>query len=309
MRCSLETAPSEAFVLCIFELSKITTLMKRHILFLILLLSYNSSFSQWSWQLHFENEVGGRVKIDTSSNPNNVWKIGHPDKTIFNTSHSNPNVIVTDTANPYPINDTSSFAIIHYATGGWPNTYPGVDISGWYSVNSDTLTDYGFFDFSPNHGNTWYPIGPHHGCCSWFGPEEIPTFTGNSFGWKHFHYCICPPMPAFDSVFYRFTFISDGIQTNKDGLMFDDFRFEDVIEGVDEIGSDNWISISPNPAHASFTTNLTGQLSIYDVTGRLVQQQIVNDKQETVNCKLNAGIYFVKMSGRERICTQKLVIE
>jgi hypothetical protein len=288
--------------------------MKKHILFLILVLSFNSSFSQWNWQLRFENDMPGRVRIDTSNNPNNVWRIGHPDKTVFTTAHSNPNVIVTDTANPYPVNDTSSFTIIHLAGGGWPSAYPGIDISGWYSVNSDTLTDYGYFEFSPDHGNTWFSIdsGSNHGCCAWFGPEEWPTFTGNSFGWKPFHYCICPPMPAWDSVFYRFTFISDGVQTNKDGLMFDDLAFGDMIEGIDEIGGDNLISISPNPSTNHFTiqSSLTnGQLKIYDAVGREVWQQPIRNQESEIHNTFSPGIYFVKVTDGEKTYTQKLVIE
>ncbi len=282
--------------------------MKKFYFIILLSLMSMPSFSQWSWDLHFENEVGGRVRIDTSSNPNNIWQIGHPDKTIFTAAHSNPNVIVTDTANPYPVNDTSSFTIIHYAGGGWPSAYPGIDISGWYSVNSDTLTDYGFFEFSPNHGNTWYPIESYHGCCAWFGPEEIPTFTGNSFGWKHFHYCICPPMPAFDSVLYRFTFISDGIQTNKDGLMFDDFTFYDMIEGIDEIGGDNLISISPNPAHGEFKVSINGEMEIYSSVGEKVYTQTISRNSYTIHPNLSPGIYLVTVTDGAKPYRSKLII-
>ncbi len=57
--------------------------------------------------------------IDTVSNPNNIWQVGIPQKTIFTDAYSPPNVIVTDTTNPYPVNDTSVFMIPHLADNGF----------------------------------------------------------------------------------------------------------------------------------------------------------------------------------------------
>ncbi|HEY0030587.1 MAG TPA: hypothetical protein VGC65_07505, partial [Bacteroidia bacterium] len=54
--------------------------------------------STWGYELY----------IDTISNPGNVWQIGPPQKNTFTGAVSSPNVIVTDTLNYYPVNDTSS---------------------------------------------------------------------------------------------------------------------------------------------------------------------------------------------------------
>jgi len=78
--------------------------------------------------------------------------------------------------------------------------------------------------------------------------------------------------------------------------------------GVESVFSSS-IPLYPNPAHENFTINITGELKIYDMTGRLVKEQTVNGKQETVNCKLNAGIYCVKVTAGTKQFTQKLVIE
>ena len=57
------------------------------------------------------------IEIDTNS----VWQIGPPNKEVhFKSASTVPNVIVTDTINPYPINDTSRFQIkILNEWGNW----------------------------------------------------------------------------------------------------------------------------------------------------------------------------------------------
>ncbi len=269
------------------------------------------------WDLNFENTPYlNRVLIDTSSNPGNIWQIGHPNKTVFNSAFSFPNVIATDTLNSYPINDTSSFTIIHIADLGWQFNYT-IYIDGWYYVNSDTLTDFGYIEFSPDLGSTWFYADSvvNHGCC-FSGPEKLPTFTGNSFGWQHFDYCLCTSTPVNigDTVLYRFTFISDNIQTNKDGLMYDDLHFDDMVEGIDEIQNDNLISISPNPVsdelriqREKFSEN--PGIQILNYTGQILYDNLslIN---ETINVKqfLN-GIYFLKYSDKKYFSVKRFIVQ
>src|SRR5438105_2261192 len=130
--------------------------MKTRLLLITLTLITATSFGQF---LNFDDTTYRNiVTIDTLSNLNNIWRVGHPNKTVFTSAHSSPRVIATDTLNTYPINDTSSFKIIHTAGDGWASNFPGVNIEGWYYVNSDTLTDYGYIEFSPDHGNTWFRV-------------------------------------------------------------------------------------------------------------------------------------------------------
>jgi len=70
---------------------------------------------------------------------NSIWQIGSPQKTIFTSPFSPPNVIVTDTANPYPASDTSCFLISVPLSN-----YPFIMNScfGNYWVHSDSLTDF-----------------------------------------------------------------------------------------------------------------------------------------------------------------------
>lgn len=292
--------------------------MKKLLLSIPLTLIAATSFGQPFGFISFDNSPDPRIIIDTVANPNNIWQIGHPNKTIFTTAYSSPNVIATDTLNPYPINDTSSFTIIHIADLGWYWQYYIIYIDGWYSVNSDTLTDRGYIEFSPDHGNTWFYADSimNHGCC-FSGSEELPTFTGNSFGWQHFHYCLCAPISVNigDTVLYRFTFISDSVQTNKDGLMFDNLEFMDMIEGVDEIQNDNLISISPNPATSELKIQNAElkikEIEIYSVVGEKVyQERLTSDiGHRTISvADFPSGMYFVKVFDGEKYYCRKLMV-
>jgi len=244
---------------------------------------------------------------DTISNPNCIWQIGAPQKTVFTSSQSLPNSIITDTLNPYPINDTSSFIIKHEV--GWGYLCAGlgtVKLSGSYYVNSDSLNDFGIIEFSPDNGITWVLIttGPN----AW--PYSInaapPIFTGNSGGWKYFNLSLdgvdgMYNFQPLDTVQYKFTFISDGNLDNKDGLMFDNLAILDICTiGTNEYQNQN-TNAYPNP----FTTTLNlnyehltkGKLFIYDMTGKLVHSEsIKNSNSTTVSTStFNKGIYFYKI--------------
>src|SRR5262245_57061736 len=133
--------------------------MKKLLLSISMLLISSISFAQfYFYTIDFEDTSSlYRLRIDTASNPNNIWQVGAPQKTVFTSAYSSPNVIVTDTINPYPINDTSSFTIVNIAGAGYVVVHTA-SLFGQYSVNSDTLTDFGMIEFSPDNGTSWYDI-------------------------------------------------------------------------------------------------------------------------------------------------------
>jgi hypothetical protein len=76
------------------------------------------------------------------------------------------------------------------------------------------------------------------------------------------------------------------------------------------------MNIYPNPTHNSFTISLSTpisnfqfQLSIYDVTGRVVHQQILTSANQQINNSFSPGIYFIKVTEGEKVWTEKVVVE
>ena len=300
-----------------------TETMKIFLLIISLTFVSVTSFGQWSldnYDLNFDDTIGiQHVTIDTTSNPDNIWQIGTPQKSIFTSSFSSPNAIITDTINSYPSNDTSVFIITNVASGGgfeWAHT---VILSGQYFVNSDTLTDFGTIEFSPDNGSTWIDLVNdtiYGSSILWYFPK--PTLTGNSNGWQHFYVNIAQLGPIFnihdgDTILYRFTFISDGVQTNKDGLMFDDFHFEDWAEGVEETPNDNSIAIYPNPVRNQLSINIAQNGCSHSIQIVNSQGQVVySNKQFRDNFidigYLPDGMYFLLYSDAKDLSSKKLIV-
>jgi len=244
------------------------------------------------------------LTFNTISNPNNIWQVGRPQKNYFTSANSFPNAIVTDTINPYPINDTSQFIITHKVfvpVGG----YCGTGINAYYKVNSDTVNDFGKIEFSYDLGQTWINILLDTNIIEHNFPYIAPVFSGNSNGWKQLSFRLNLFADNGDTVLFRFTFISDNIQTNKDGLMFDDIQIGDCQEGIEEPGFDLTASkVYPNPTVKDLLiefenkNNSDYKLTILDVMGKIVKTY-PDVKNSSINIniqELSPGIYYYKLT-------------
>jgi hypothetical protein len=187
-------------------------------------------------------------------------------------------------------------------------------------VSSDTLTDYGTIEFSPDNGTTWIDLinDTTYSSSFWWNLPK-PTFSGNSYGWQYFYVNIAGLGPIFgiqngDTVLFRFTFISDSAQTNKDGLMFDDFQFHDYFEGIEETQDNNLISIYPNPTsdELSIYKTISGaysRIQILNYTGQILYD-VSNFVEEALDIgMLKNGIYLLKYSDNKYFSVKTFVVE
>jgi hypothetical protein len=109
--------------------------------------------------------------------------------------------------------------------------------------------------------------------------------------------------------------------TDAGGCTACDSVYVGVSTGVEENGMNafSFVSIYPMPAHNTFIVECkmknsahgwTGaELKIYDVTGRIVYEQILNSQVSTINCPLYPELYIVKVSVGQKSFTKKLVVE
>lgn len=289
-------------------------------LFSILLLTLSTfGYSQnyWYYEINFEDTSEFfRLNIETVSNPNNIWQIGEPQKSIFQSANSTPNAIVTDTLNSYPVNDTSKFIIKHIVEsfGGF-DTPQHATIAGKYKVNSDTLNDFGMIEFSPDNGNTWVDLLSdtlylNQGCYLWsFGK---PSLSGNVSEWTDFYVNVAGFGPVFnieggDTVLYRFTFISDSIESNKDGLIIDDLYINDVAEGISNSKNQFESKIIPNPTSDNVIiqfineNNEPFEFSMSDLYGNYVLiKRTTNNSSIKLNLSnFDSGTYFYRIINKK----------
>lgn len=122
------------------------------------------------------------------------------------------------------------------------------------------------------------------------------------------------------NVRFRFWFRNDVSNGKSQNLYIDNINITGVV-GVHEFENSLGLSIYPNPTNSSsvvdFTspTNSKVNISVYDVTGRIVEESIINTSAGTnskysVNSsnKLTAGIYFITLMIDNNKVTKKLII-
>ena len=291
--------------------------MKPIFLSFIVALVSNVVSAQNYYEISFEGT--GLYEFDTYHElvvePGGLWQVGSPDKPVFTEAYTLPNAIVTDTANPYPINANSSFMIKHVADLGFemPNH---VLFTGLYRVDADSLTDYGMIEFSPDNGVTWVDLvdqGQYDAMIHWgnFGSDsDVPVLTGNSNGWQNFEVYFPELGSVFsivtgDTVLFKFSFISDAIENNRDGLMFDSLRIEDTPPlNVNKQDLETGLMIYPNPANSiltldySKTDNGEFTIEIYNHLGMKVSEMKENEQwNKTVDVSHYAnGFYCIELS-------------
>ena len=316
--------------------------MKSLFLLLIISLTTLQSFAQWTefvWDTITFEEPYEYLEIDTSSQ--NIWQIGEPSKIFFDSAYSTNNAIVTDTLNNYPLNNNSYFDL---KIGGFNyNFYYPYDIfiEIKHKFDTDTLKDGGFITVSYDKGLTWtniindtsgfWDVTPNNDGYSGVNLyTENDTlyngefgFSGNSDDWvtTWFTWHILPVKNNMDfigdTMIVRFNFISDNLETNKEGWMIDDIKLYsvDLGGGINDNTTLDF-KISPNPFNETAIIELNDyreiELSVFDIQGQLVRQNKYFNNQFVIMNRdnLNSGIYFIKIRTDENLVgIEKLIIK
>ncbi len=233
----------------------------------------------------------------------NVWQIGQPQKTVFDQAYSLPNSLMTDSINSYPINDTS---IIVVKAPVIAQDWGSHTIMFYYKLNTDSLSDYGKLEVSGDNGVTFINVltqWDEYGF--WWNGDILESFTGNTNEWSWFSICVSSLLDSFptaDTIQYRFTFISDGIQTNKDGWIIDDLVVTDLTSRISEI-KDNYSSICyPNPSSKIISIEYIKyddnniNIELYNNKGQLICKKNYNCKKIDLDIsEYENGVYYYRI--------------
>jgi hypothetical protein len=285
------------------------------ILFILIFLNVNAQLKQdtkyfddlMHCTINFEaNWCPIYYMIDTSQ-IGSIWHICTPHKLLFDSSYSKPKAILTDSIGPYPINDTSSFTI-KTVIGGFDMPC----IGGQYKMDSDSLHDFGYIEISIDHGQTWHNVMSDTVLSNVYWNGNKPIFTGRINEWTAFLTGPLSQFAANDTLLTRFTFISDSVQTNKEGWILDDIKVVVHAEGVPELKNQDNIVISPNPATSIVNIECPGKqdlkLTLFNLIGDQVMQKDFKGSKETIDISaLPSGMYIVKVSGRDFTSQNKLI--
>ena len=266
----------------------------------------NNPHTAWVEYIDFDNPVWDSsyllLEIDTT-NSSNIWQIGLPQKTIFNQAYSFTNVLVTDTINPYPINNTSSFTI-RYFTHNCP------EIFGSYYSDADSLNDYGMIEFSKDNGISWIDVLQDS-----LVYGDKPVLTGKTNGWRQFYFGFGHYFQNSydDTLLLRFTFISDSIDTQQEGLMFDDLGFC-LSANTQNLYQLNNLKVFPNPTNNLLNFQFDepiddAEIRIYSNIGQLMDNQNIQNTAIQFNVSTWAkGIYYYGIFVEGKVVKQGQVL-
>jgi hypothetical protein len=306
-------------------------------IFFFLTLVFDTTNAQWSLDtVSFETPTT-EIVIDTLGH--NLWQIGKPHKTYFDTAHSGINAILTDTLNAYPPNDTSSF--IYVIRNPYTQTCLTC-MEFWHKYDMDALADQGIIDASYDGGDSWVVVkdtfidnpgsffiwNPDYHANSGNSTSHLLITSGKSDGWIQSGFCwhwFLPVNPDSiisnpDSLLIRFTFISDSIAQSKEGWMIDDIVTSsagwELCTNTKESYLNENITVYPNPFSTQTilqTDNIfkSATLTIYNSVGQEVRR-LKNITGETIvfhRDDLPCGLYFLQLAQDSKILkTAKIII-
>lgn len=247
---------------------------------------------------YFEDRDTANYFYFDTTQTNNIWQIGTPSKTVFDSANSTPLALLTDTLNTYPDSNQSSFEFVIY-------TDDMTDIAFWHRFDTDSLKDGGIIEVSTDGGSTWTNIV--NDTVNGFFLDNFytstdtinsfnnePGFTGTSGGWVKSRIMKQGYMNFFR---FRFTFSSDTIDNGRDGWMIDNFEFICLGTGIEETELNSKINLYPNPTYNQLTIETENDLrletiKVFDNSGRLIHQE---SKKLIETIDWTSGLYFIEI--------------
>jgi hypothetical protein len=301
--------------------------MKKILTILLTLLAINAH-AQYYWNESFEAPNDGYRShfIMDTTHSNNKWQIGRPHKVVFDSAsaYSMPNVIVTDTLNPFPANDTSVFIIQHYYTSTHALTLDfmyKLDIDTGINATLEISGDRGLNWINPITQDTTYMF-------YWGGPK--PRLDTSTATWQHFQLGLSPWASAIsggsysfphyrtsDTILFRFTLISNSDTVHKDGWMMDNFSLQNApMEGfVNEINNNNLIIIYPVPSagqlfvFAKEANPAPATITIYNTNGHSLYTSQATDATSILDLNLPNGNYYLKYTTASAYAIKNFIIQ
>ncbi len=292
---------------------------KNIILFFILLFSSFNLLSQNYTQYfdgadtnynHLLTTPSIKIEFNPGSNPN-IWQIGKPQKNIFNSYSTVPNVIVTDTINLYAKNDTSSF---QFLTICWSQC--DIRTLRWKQkldyVNNE---DGGKVEFSVDGGLNWQNAFNNPNVYNFYGFNLANkdtllngdvVFSGTDTSWADIWLCFRNPfISGFDSLMFKFTSITGHSTLSKEGWMIDNLMSNcTVLHTLQDVNKDKYLYIYPNPSNnilhidlkKNFKDIIIEEIELINSFGEIIDKwQKIKSKLDIYTNNYPNGNYFLKI--------------
>ncbi len=300
--------------------------MKKTILLFVAICSGLASHAQGYYAQSFDGPQPNSFSVTLVPSANNVWQIGKPQKTFFNAAKSTPRVIVTDTINSYPVNNVSGFVFgvpLQNSSGNFIYALRWVQ-----KLDLDAGLDGGIVEFS-NDQVSWQNAHNNPNSYQFYGftPASKVTlasgeyaFSGRDTTWRDLWLCVKSTYAhQNDTLYFRFSLNSDGTQTNKEGWMIDNFRFETtILHPVKEISQIDQVVVYPNITTGIVNvemkklkdTDLIDDIVLIDESGRVVERYGKNYTKVVLDISNHKpGLYYLKVTTHSKTQSFKILYE
>lgn len=258
----------------------------------------------------------------------NIWQIGPPQKTIFNSASTTPNVMITDTINMYPVSNTSSFSFKIFPDPWWGG--PMIIAVQWKQKldMQQFQGDGGIVETSINH-SPWENVinSPWSYNLYGYDPANVDTlssgeaaFSGTDTTWRDIWFChYGGVMSSTDTMEIRFTFKSDSIPNTKEGWMIDDLSTHITFgHTIKEIEQKEYLMAFPSPTNGIVNLQLEKMNSLHmiehmelrDAKGTLVKSWGKCPPRYFIDLRDVAdGIYFLVVTTNIKTDTKKIILK
>ncbi len=267
------------------------------------------------------------VTIQTSSM--NIWQIGKPQKTLFSSASTTPNVIVTDTINYYPKNNVSTFTFA-ILNPYWPASGPFITALRWkQKLDMDQGLDGGIVEYSTNSGATWVNTLNNFGVYMYYGfqpanKDTLPSgqfcFSGTDNIWRDIWLCMGPSITNMnDTLMMRFSFKSDSVNTNKEGWMIDNMMdYVTAMHPVKSISQMENLNVYPNTTSGILNVEAKKHsdkdyiisIELFDLAGKLLESYGQNNSKVVLDISKYAdGMYNLKVVSNKVSSTFPIILK
>lgn len=265
------------------------------------------------------------IIISTDTASTNIWQIGQPQKIVFDSAATKPNVIVTDTINNYPISNTSSFSFKYKNSMNY-----GILALRW-KQKLDMVKKHsgGIIEYSTDTGKNWVSVFNNPHTYSFYGFNVTSkdtlltgdyTFSGTDSAWKDIWLCFDNSLLSLsDSVIFRFTFKSDTLNETKEGWMIDDMRVSTTItHTVKKMEMGEYMRIYPNAttgivnieAEKLQEFHIIENMLLINSAGRVVASYGVNPTKTYIDISNQPdGQYYLKIKTNIKSVTLPVVLK
>jgi hypothetical protein len=303
--------------------------MRKYFILLIAgLIMHVSGYTQ-TYSQYFDGadtSLWNSVIIYIDTNTSNTWQIGPPQKSIFDSAATLPNAIITDTINPYPVNNSSNFSFgIDPESFGW-----GILALQWkQKLDMEKGKDGGVIEFWNGLANEWENAfnNPYVYAFYGFEPENADTlesgeyaFSGTDSTWRDIWLCFdLNWLSYYDTLAFRYSLLSDSVQEEREGWVMDNFLAHvTIIHSVNEIEQEDYINIWPNPTRGKLNIqarkidefHIIERLELYSITGDLVEAYDIVPTRFYIDISNHPnGVYFLRVKTNIQTETFRVILQ